>query len=322
MALILSGNDLTALFKEAASMDSLLESIEEALHAAGRSTGSTLAGLQLAVGDGQRSLRVSAASASDRAAALRFYTLGGAKDANFNLLFDGRSGDLLALVAGSELNVWRTGAPAGIACRYLARPEAKVLGVIGSGRQARGQLTAIRRAVASLEKVRVFSPTEEHRARFAQQMAPWLNIEVEPAKSARAAVAGADIVDVATSSRSPVLDTDWISPGALVISITSGQLPAELVARARFFVSWKQELLQGMPPREPYRSMISAGSWSASKIVGELGEVILGKLRARRDESDVVLFELLGMPVWDTAATAWAYGWAIGHKAGTAFSLA
>ena len=83
-----------------------------------------------------------------------------------------------------EFNVIRTGAPAGVGCRHLAPPGAKVLGMLGSGNQARGQLFAMQRGLASLEQVRVFSPTAAHRERFASEMSIQLGIAVEPVDSA------------------------------------------------------------------------------------------------------------------------------------------
>jgi alanine dehydrogenase len=245
----------------------------------------------------------------------------GAKDSYFMLLFDGETGDLLALVAGRNLNVWRTGAPGGVACKYLAPKGADQLGLIGSGRQARGQIAAIRRAVPALRKVKVFSSTKEHREAFAREMAPWLGLDVEAADSPRAAVENMPIVSLATSSRSTVIEPQWIKPGALVVSITSGQLPREVVANSRVIVSWKEEILGGEAPRQPYIAMIADGSWSAEKIAGELGDVILGNIRDRESEGDTVVFESVGMPIWDTVTTAWAYRWAVANGAGTKFSL-
>jgi alanine dehydrogenase len=245
----------------------------------------------------------------------------GAKDAYFILLFDGESGDLLALVAGRDLNVWRTGAPAGVAGKYLAPKGADQLGLIGSGRQARGQLVAIRRALPSLRKVKVFSSTKEHRQAFAKEMTAWLGVEVEAVDNARAAVENMPLVSLATSSRATVIEPQWIKPGALVVSITSGQLPREAVAHSRVIVSWQEEVLGGEAPRQPYSTMIADGSWSADKIAGELGDVILGRIPARVSESETIVFESVGMPIWDTVATAWAYRWAVTNSIGTAFSL-
>jgi ornithine cyclodeaminase/alanine dehydrogenase-like protein (mu-crystallin family) len=152
-------------------------------------------------------------------------------------------------------------------------------------------------------------------------MSDWLGIEVEAVNSARGAVRDAGIVSVATSSRTRVLESEWISAGALVISITSGQLPDDLIAGSRLIVSWKEEVLGGEAPRQPYIAMINAGTWSGDRIAGELGEVILGRIAARRSSDEIVIFECAGMPLWDTTATAWAYRWARKNHIGTTFSL-
>ncbi|HWH75999.1 MAG TPA: hypothetical protein VNT76_01460, partial [Candidatus Binatus sp.] len=89
------------------------------------------------------------------------------------------------LVAGRDLNIWRTGAPGGVACKYLAPQGVDQLGLVGSGRQARGQLVAIRRALPALRKVKVFSSTKEHRESFAKKMSPWLDVDVEAVERAR-----------------------------------------------------------------------------------------------------------------------------------------
>jgi ornithine cyclodeaminase/alanine dehydrogenase-like protein (mu-crystallin family) len=118
-----------------------------------------------------------------------------------------------------------------------------------------------------------------------------------------------------------VLETGWISPGALVVSITGGQLPQDLIAQSRVIVSWKEEVLAGESPRQPYAAMIAAGTWSGDRIAGELGEVIIGKVPSRQSPDETVVFECVGMPLWDTTATAWAFRWANENKIGASFSL-
>jgi len=98
-------------------------------------------------------------------------------------------------------------------------------------------------------------------------------------------------------------------------------LPREVVANSRIIVSWKEEVLGGEAPRQPYIAMIGDGTWSAEKIAGELGEVILGKIPARLKASDTVVFESAGMSAWDTVTTAWAYRWAAANGVGVKFSL-
>jgi alanine dehydrogenase len=322
MPLILSEKDLAPAFRDASAMDGLLKVIEEALSAHSRDQVRGQVRIETSLTDPKRKFRIMTAAVPGAGQNMRINALfKGAKDAYFHLLFDDESGDLLAIVAGNRLNAWRTGAPAGVASRYLAPRTAKTMGLLGSSRQAGGQLLAVTRAFPSLRQVRVFSPTEAHRVAFAKEMSGWLGIDIQPVDGPRQALDDAEIVGLATSSRSRVIEADWVSPGALVISITSGQLPPELVARSRVIVSWREEVLEGESPREPYKTMIAQGTWSVDKIAGELGEVILGKVPARQSESETVLFECVGMPVCDAAATAWAYRWATEHGAGTSFSL-
>ncbi len=323
MALILSETDLAPLYQDANAMDALLATIEDSLRAHNRGELSRQLRFEPSLLNAKKKFRIMTAAVPHGGQGIRINALfPGARDANFILLFHGETGDLLGLVAGGELNVWRTGSAAGIASRYLAQPGAGVLGLIGSGRQARGQLLAIRRSLPSLQRVRVYSPNEEHRIGFAKAMSAWLGIAVEAVNDARSAVEGAPIVSLATSSRSTVIDAGWLAPGTLVVSITSGQLPQGLIAGSRVIASWKEEVLNCEPPREPYATMVRAGTWSGDRIVAELGEVLLGKVPPRENERDIVVFESVGMPSWDACAAAWAYRWALDHQVGTPFSLA
>ena len=323
MPIILSETDLAPLFRDPAAMDGLLDPIEESLRAF---NGGAVAGqvrLETSLTDRNKKYRITTSAVPGAGQGMRISALfRGAKDAYFILLFDEERGDLLAMLAGAALNVWRTAAPAGVASKYLAPAGADWLGLIGSGRQARGQILAIRRAMPELKKVKVFSPTRDHRVAFAKEMGAWLDIDVEAVDSPRAAVEHAPILSLATSFRSPIIEPAWITPGALVVSITSGQLPRETVKNARLIVSWKEEVLGGEAPRQPYAEMIADGSWSAEDIAGELGEVLLGKVAARQRETETVVFESAGMSLWDSTAAAWAYRWALRQKVGTPFSLA
>ena len=253
MPLLLSETDLAPLYRDPAAMDSLLDRIEESMRAFNRGAVAGQVRLETSLSDRTKKYRITTSAVPGAGQGMRINALfRGAKDSYFILLFDEERGDLLALVAGAALNVWRTGAPAGVASRYLAPPGADVLGLIGSGRQARGQLLAIRRALPSLNKVKVFSSTEAHRESFAKEMSGWLGIDVEAVNNPRAAVEHAPIVSIATSTRSPVIEPEWVRPGALVVSITSGQLPRATITNSRVIVSWKEEVLGGEAPRQPY----------------------------------------------------------------------
>jgi len=322
MPIILNEADLTALLADPAHMDELLVLIEGSLRDYNSNRVGGQVRLETSLLDAKKKYRITTSAVPGAGQGMRVSALfRGAKDAYFILLFDGESGDLLALIAGKSLNAWRTAAPAGVASRHLAPAGADRLGLIGSGRQARGQLLAIRRALPALKQVNIFSRTLANRQNFAREMSAWLGVAVEAVDSAREAVVDMPIVSLATSSRAPVIEPQWITPGALVVSITSGQLPRATVSGSRVIVSWLEEVLGGEGPRQPYRDMIADGSWSADKIAGELGEVILCRLPARAKVGETVVFESAGMASWDSTAAAWAYRWAVQQKKGLAFSL-
>lgn len=322
MPLLLSEKDLVPLYNQAANIDGLLPLIEASLADFNSDRVAGQARIETSLLDRRNKYRIMTSAVPGAGQGMRISALfRGAKDGYFIVLFDGESGDLLALVAGRGLNVWRTGAPAGVAGKYLAPKGTDTLGLIGSGRQARGQIVAITRALPGIKKVKVFSSTREHRESFARSMSDFLNIDVEAVDNAKSAVENQPIVSLATSSRSPVIEPGWLKPGALIVSITSGQLPRQTVSNSRVIVSWKEELLGGEAPRQPYMAMIGDGSWSAAKIAGELGDVILGKIPGRGGENETVVFESVGMAIWDTVTTAWAYRWATARGVGTKFSL-
>jgi alanine dehydrogenase len=322
MALLLGEKDLALLFCQPSNMDALLPLIESSMGNFNRNRVAGQARVETSLIDRQKKYRIMTAAVPGAGQGMRISALfRGAKDGYFIILFDGISGDLLALVAGRGLNVWRTGAPAGVAAKYLAPKGTESLGLIGSGRQAHGQIVALARALRGLKRAKVFSSTKEHRETFAKSMSDFLNIDVEAVDTAKHAVENQPVVSLATSSRSPVIEPGWVKPGALIVSITSGQLPRQTVANSRVIVSWKEELLGGEAPRQPYMAMIADGSWSATQIAGEFGDVILGKIPGRRDEGETVIFESVGMAIWDTVAAAWAYHWAVAQGVGMTFSL-
>ena len=126
--------------------------------------------------------------------------------------FDSRTGKLHGLIISSRVGTMRTGAIGGVAIDHLARKNASVMGVIGSGRQARAQILAATE-VRDIEAVRIYSPTKRNREDLAAEMHNELSGSVEAVDTPKAAVTGAAIVSTATSSSEPVIDHAWLDPG-------------------------------------------------------------------------------------------------------------
>jgi ornithine cyclodeaminase/alanine dehydrogenase-like protein (mu-crystallin family) len=141
--------------------------------------------------------------------------LAGGRFVGLVLLFDLKTLELVGIIHDARIQVMRAGATYGVAAKYLAREDAQVMGLLGSGGQAREQLSAIAR-VRRLQRVKVYSPTEANRRRFSREMSERLGIEVVPCNSPGEVVKGADIVTAATSSLEAVFDGEWLEPGQLV----------------------------------------------------------------------------------------------------------
>lgn len=138
------------------------------------------------------------------------------------ILYSIETAEPLALMHEFELSGMRVGATAGAVVNHAAREDAKVLGLFGSGKQARAALEAVA-AIRPIERVNVYSPSAEHREAFAGSFAP-RNFEVVAVDDPKEAVAGADVVACATSSAVPVFEGDWLEEGQMVVSIANSDV--------------------------------------------------------------------------------------------------
>ena len=174
---------------------------------------------------------------------------------------------------------------------------------LGSGVQASAHLAAMR-AVRPLRRVRVCSKSHDQALAFARHHQRELAIPIEPVASARLAVDGADLICTATSSREPVLFGAWLAPGAHVNAVGAcfpacRELDSAAVARSRLYVDRRESALAEsgdfLIPR-------AEGLIGDDHILGELGEVVLGRLPGRRSRDEVTLFKSLGIAIEDLAA--------------------
>ncbi|MFO0807035.1 MAG: ornithine cyclodeaminase family protein [Gemmataceae bacterium] len=220
-------------------------------------------------------------------------------------LYDGKTGDLLALIQADHLGRIRTGAATGVATKYLARPEATTLGIYGTGKQARTQLLAIA-CVQTLSSVRVYSPTPENRSRFAKEMSAEAGVSVEPVDSPQLAAEGMDIVVTATDSREPVLKGEWLTAGVHVNAIGSNflgkrEIDGEAIRRSDAIVVDSRD--QAKLEAGDLLPAIEDGSLQWSNTL-ELSAVLVGRVQARQKPRDITLFKSVGLAIEDVAVAA------------------
>jgi alanine dehydrogenase len=238
------------------------------------------------------------------------------------VLLDSMTGELLALMDGRYITEARTAAVSAVSTDVLAREDAQVLAVIGSGVQARSHVAAITR-VRSISAVRAWSPDKGRLQRFVDEMRPRVDGTVAACSSARDAVAGAAIVVLATASHDPVVHGEWIDEGTHICAVGAcrpqeREMDTALVARSRLFVDSKSgALVESGDVLLPMRE----GAFDESHIAGELGEVLAGMIPGRRVPAEITIFKSLGMAVEDVAAAHLAYKRAAERGLGRGFVL-
>jgi len=215
-------------------------------------------------------------------------------------LFRAESGEMVALIEADYLGQMRTGAASGVATRVMAREDARTVGIIGTGLQARTQLEAVALA-RRLERVRAFGRNAERRETFAKEMTEQLGVAVTPASSAEEAVRGADILITSTTSKTPVIEGRWLERGAHINAIgvnyaEKRELDAEAVRRCDLIAADSVEqskfeagdLIQGFGD--------DASRWAA---VRELSAIVAGKVYGRTSRDQITLFKSNGIAIED-----------------------
>jgi ornithine cyclodeaminase/alanine dehydrogenase-like protein (mu-crystallin family) len=233
-------------------------------------------------------------------------------------LFSRETGELLALMNASEITAIRTAAVSAVATRLLAREDARQLGIIGAGVQARTHLKALA-CVRTISRARVAARNLEHARQLARELQPDSPFPIDPVETNKEAVRDADLIITATSSLEPVIKTDWISPGAHINAIGthspgSREIDTATMAVARIFVDRRESALN---ESGDYLIAATEGAIGPESIVGEIGELLLGTKRGRTSDSEITLFKSLGLAIEDVACAEYLYRNALSESIGT-----
>ena len=238
------------------------------------------------------------------------------------LYFDDTHGRLLAIIDASSVTAIRTAAVSGLATRLLANPDASRLAILGAGVQAMTHLDAIR-AVRDVRRVTLWSRGAQRCESFARWAREQRGVEVTICTTAEAAVRDADIICTVTASREPVLQGEWVAPGAHINAVgasiaSARELDTDAVVQSMLYVDRRESTMNEagdfLIPREE-------GAIDNGHIRGEIGELLVGRAQGRTSPGERTLFKSLGLAVEDVASARFIHERAVATDTGTWIEL-
>lgn len=305
MALLLTEKDVTGLLTVGDAMDAL----EGAFKAQASGDGTVNQPRSRFVLPQGVFHHMAAALPSRGVVGTKTYTSFGHTTRFFVQLFSSETGELLAFIEADRLGQIRTGAATGVAAKYLARQDAQIASLLGTGWQAETQAEALLIARPNLREFQVYSREFTLRERFCQKMTRRLGVRFTPMASAEEAARGTQIIVTATTSKEPVLMGDWLSPGDFVTAmganrITAREIDDEVVARANIVAV--DDAAQAQTEAAELIFAHERRKLANGRVI-PLCDVVSGRIPGRTSLDQITLFKSLGIALEDVAAAAMVY---------------
>lgn len=216
------------------------------------------------------------------------------------MMFESEHGSVVGLADAGAITQIRTGAVSAVATDLLASKDARKLALVGAGAQGRSHLEAIL-LVRDIKEVNVYDIRKENAERFAEEMTAKYHVTIRVCDSVENTVNGADIVCTLTPSKEAFLDAGWIKPGAHVNAVgtftpTTREVTSELVVKSKLYAdqveAMKKESGEFLIPKQE-------GLIDDSKIIGSIGDLLLGRVEGRTSKEEITLFIALGLAIED-----------------------
>lgn len=217
-------------------------------------------------------------------------------------LFDAATGQHLAVMEADFLGMIRTGAASGLAAKYLARPDATVAGIFGSGWQAEGHVRALCK-VLPLQCIKVFSRKQDKVRDFCARLSELTAVSVVPAASAEDAVRESNVLGTVTSATQPVFDAGWLAEGVHINAAGSNALIRQELSEAtirKCDLITVDSIPTALAEAGDLLPLLEKGRLHARQLI-ELGDVIIGRHLGRTSLAQMTLFESQGMAIQDLA---------------------
>jgi ornithine cyclodeaminase/alanine dehydrogenase-like protein (mu-crystallin family) len=232
-------------------------------------------------------------------------------------LYSAETGKLIAVLDGTYLTAIRTACASAMATKALANAETPVLGILGAGVQARAHIEALVK-VREIKKIKVYSPSGASARKLKEDLESKIQVAIEPASSAEDTVRDADLIVTVTTAATPILDRQWVKPGAHVNAVGSHrpdlrELDAATLKAAKVVVDSREAI---MSECGDVLLAIKEGAIDAAHASVEIGEVLAEKKSGRSDPSEITIYKSVGIAIQDVAAAQLVYRKALEQKAG------
>ncbi|MEE9409421.1 MAG: ornithine cyclodeaminase family protein, partial [Candidatus Heimdallarchaeota archaeon] len=228
----------------------------------------------------------------------------------------------LAIMDGTYVTAYRTGAAGAVAADVLARKESEIIGVIGAGTQARMQILALKE-IFSLKEVRVWDINSTARDLYSKEMSELLNITVEPVDNIKDAVTESDIVVTVTPSKKALVMKDWIKDGTHINSI-GADAPGKQELDPRIVKMADKVVVDSLDQCKVIGEIQHAlrnGLINEKDIYAEIGQILIKEKKGRESKEEITLFDSTGLAAQDIAAANVVYKQAKERGIGSAVSL-
>lgn len=317
MALIVREKQVRALL----SMRDTVSVLEEAFHAQSQGLVKNQPRTRLAFANGVLTL-LAAAAPTFGVVGFKTYTAFREGVRYVIMLFSAHNGELLAIIEADHLGAMRTGGTSAVATKYLARTNARNVGLIGAGQQAVTQLMGVC-AVRPITSVCVYSRKQPERELFCREMSRLLNIEVISADGVHEVVEDADILITATTARDPVLHGEWLKPGCHINAIGSNwvqrrELDLSTLHRSMIIVT--DSLEQAYIEAGDFVIPANEGLFQWERV-HELSEIVGDQGLQRETPDEITLYKGLGAALEDVVTAAHVYFLAVKQGLGEEIDL-
>jgi alanine dehydrogenase len=242
-------------------------------------------------------------------------------------VFSNATGELLAILPDGFVQALRVGVTNALSAKYMARPESAVLGLFGSGWQARPALLALCK-ILPIEEIRVYSPTKRNRERFADELGTEVKAKVFAVAEPKEAARGADVVALATNALDPFFPASWLEPGMHVTTVRPSEMTLDALLRCDLVAVSSREpaRLMTLPGEETKIPEFGKGDYARSELEGtaadwsdkpELSEIMVGKSNGRQNPTDITcMLNYVGLGLQFSAVAARIYQLAKAQRIG------